>query len=65
MCVFPDVYLSYDVPGLKKKDPKKSSKQGKTGSGKKDVKEKKANNETDNVPPPQARGLVGKAKRYA
>jgi kinesin family protein 3/17 len=52
LCVFPDPFLSYDVPGLKKagKIPKNTS------ASKKKKKE---------VIAPQARGLVAKSKHYA
>lgn len=55
MCVFPDVYLSYEVPGLSRKSTKSAGKKSL------DEKEKKSNVGSE----PIARGLVSKNKRYA
>ncbi|KAJ3256242.1 Kinesin-like protein kif3a [Boothiomyces macroporosus] len=56
MCIFPDPFLSYDVPGLKKN--------GKKTFTVKMLKNKKSK-EAAPAPAPQARGLVAKHKHYA
>ena len=67
LCIFPDVYLSYEVPGLKKREPKKPFKEisGSRKSSSKSVKPKSKSISNEDVPVPQARGLVGKNKHYA
>ncbi|KAJ3304161.1 Kinesin-like protein kif3b [Kappamyces sp. JEL0829] len=53
MVVFPDPFLSYDVPGLKiKKEAKK-------------IRAKKSDRDGDQTQAPKARGLVSTAKHYA
>jgi kinesin family protein 3/17 len=61
MMVFPDPYLSYAVPGLKKKDGRGQSAYILKSNKKKVV----PKSEVSAEPTPQARGLVAKAKRYA
>jgi hypothetical protein len=66
MCVFPAVFLSYDIPRLKKREAKNvvkqiSRKRSASKNFRTDEREKKSTVE----PEPAARGLVGKNKRYA
>lgn len=67
-CIFPDVYLSYDIPGPKKKDHKKILKQV-IGNAKRNNKSARSDELRDKAVEtsitPKARGLVGKKKRYA
>lgn len=58
---FADVYLSYEVPGLKKKDPKKI----KSKSAALNRAASKSKSSVGDISVPQARGLVGKQKHYA
>lgn len=54
MCIFPDPFLSYDVPGLKKNGKKTFT-----------VKMLKNKKSKEAAPAPRARGLVAKHKHYA
>jgi hypothetical protein len=65
LCVFPEVFLSYDIPGLKKREAKNmkqiSEKRAAGKNVRTDEKEKRNNVESE----PAARGLVGRNKHYA
>ncbi|KAI8910860.1 P-loop containing nucleoside triphosphate hydrolase protein [Gorgonomyces haynaldii] len=71
MCIFPDVYLTYDIPGLKKKDPKKLQAKSKENLQKNQKRPKTSTKEKAPVEPsapeqaPQVRGLVGSRRHYA